>query len=73
LKHAGVANNVKSPGVLIDSEAVERGEIDLRGFDGIVVPGGFGERGVEGIIKSIKFARENNVPYLGCVTGCSLR
>jgi CTP synthase len=72
LKHAGVANGVRSPGVLIDSEAIERGEIDLRGFDGIVVPGGFGERGVEGIIAAIKFAREKRVPYLGLCYGLQL-
>ncbi len=72
LKHAGVANGVRAPGVLIDSEAIERGEIDLRGFDGIVVPGGFGERGVEGIITAIRFAREKNVPFLGLCYGLQL-
>ncbi|MFH0973248.1 MAG: CTP synthase, partial [Candidatus Micrarchaeota archaeon] len=72
LKHAGVANGVRAPGVLIDSEAIERGEIDLKGFDGIIVPGGFGERGVEGIISAIRFAREKRVPFLGLCYGLQL-
>ncbi|MEM0475775.1 MAG: CTP synthase [Candidatus Norongarragalinales archaeon] len=72
LKHAGVANGVRSPGVLIDSEAIERGEIDLRGFDAIIVPGGFGTRGTNGIISAIRFARENNIPFLGLCYGLQL-
>jgi CTP synthase len=72
LGHAALNNNVKLNAVLIDSEKVEAGTQSLEGFDAFVVPGGFGERGVEGIIQTIKYARENDVPYLGLCYGLQL-
>jgi CTP synthase len=75
LKHAGASNNVK---VLIDwinSDAYEQksGLVkELKNYDGIVVPGGFGKRGIEGKIKAIQFARENKIPYLGLCYGMQL-
>ena len=44
----------------------------FKGIDGIVVPGGFGNRGVEGKIRAVQYARENNVPYLGLCWVCSV-
>lgn len=56
--------------VWIDAEKLEKGGTDsLKGLSGIVVPGGFGNRGIEGKIKAAKFARENNIPYLGLCLG----
>ncbi|MFH1056539.1 MAG: CTP synthase [Candidatus Micrarchaeota archaeon] len=72
LQHAGLNNGVKVNAVLIDSEKVESGTLSLDGFDAFVVPGGFGERGVEGIIQTIRYARENDVPYLGLCYGLQL-
>ncbi len=72
LSHAALNNDVKINAVLIDSEKVEGGTQSLEGFDAFVVPGGFGERGVEGIIQTIKYARENNIPYLGLCYGLQL-
>ncbi|MFH0836432.1 MAG: CTP synthase [Candidatus Micrarchaeota archaeon] len=72
IKHAGLHNDVKIDAVLIDSEKIESGEQSLEGFQGFVVPGGFGERGVEGIITAIKYARENDIPYLGLCYGLQL-
>ncbi len=57
----------------VDSEAIERDGVDaLRGMDAVLVPGGFGKRGVEGKIKAIQYARENGVPYLGICLGMQL-
>lgn len=57
----------------IDSELLEKNKTNhLEDLDGICVPGGFGSRGVEGIIKSIRFAREQNIPYLGLCFGMQL-
>lgn len=42
---------------------------ELKGYDGIIVPGGFGNRGLEGMIQAIRYARENNVPFLGICLG----
>jgi len=74
LQHAGLANGVDVEITWIHSAKLEK-EIDisvLEGVDGILVPGGFGERGTEGKIKAIKYARENNVPYLGLCLGLQL-
>lgn len=58
---------------LIDSETIEKDGVSiLEGLDGICVPGGFGKRGVEGIIRSIQYARENEVPMLGLCLGMQL-
>jgi CTP synthase len=74
LKHAGYAN-----GVDVVTEAIDSGEINehnaeekLKGFQGIIVPGGFGERNIPGILASIKYAREQKIPYLGICFGMQL-
>ncbi|MFH1779655.1 MAG: CTP synthase [Candidatus Micrarchaeota archaeon] len=72
VKHACIHNGVKGNVVLINSEDIEKEKQPLDGFDAIIVPGGFGTRGVEGIITAIKYARENNVPYLGLCYGLQL-
>jgi len=73
LTHAGIHARSKVDIHYIDSEAIEREGIDaLRGMDAILVPGGFGKRGVEGKIAAIRFARENGVPYLGICLGMQL-
>lgn len=73
LLHAGAANNVGVEICWVESTEIEnRGTGILKSFDGIVVPGGYGSRGVEGKITTIKYARENNVPYLGLCLGMQL-
>lgn len=70
LNHAGLKNRVTVNIKYIDSQDVEtKGEAILSGLDGILVPGGFGERGVEGKILAAKFAREQKIPYLGICLG----
>lgn len=56
----------------VDSKNIEKGLIDLSDYHGIIVPGGFGSSGVEGKINSIKYARENNIPFLGLCYGLQL-
>ena len=74
LKHAAWANNTKAKLVWIDSLKIEqKGAAQmLKGFDGIVVPGGFGKRGTEGMIQAIKYAREKNIPFLGLCYGMQM-
>lgn len=70
LKHAGLKNGVNVKINYVDSQDLEsKGTDILKGMDGILVPGGFGERGIEGKILAAKFARENDVPYLGICLG----
>ncbi|WP_455207220.1 CTP synthase [Kaarinaea lacus] len=70
LVHAGVHTHTKVKITYIDSESIEhKGVGCLEGADAILVPGGFGERGVEGKIKAVQYARENNIPYLGICLG----
>ena len=71
LRHAGYANNVKINIEWIDSEEITRENVHdkLSNCNGIVVPGGFGNRGVEGKIESVRYARENNLPFLGICLG----
>ncbi|MBU1933064.1 MAG: CTP synthase [Candidatus Omnitrophica bacterium] len=71
LKHAGVENDAKVDIRKIDSEEIEEKNVDnfLNDADGILVPGGFGSRGIEGKIRAIKFARENNIPFFGICLG----
>ena len=75
LKHAGYANNVKININWVNSEELEKTE-DLKSVfkntAGIIVPGGFGSRGIEGKIKAIKYARENKIPFLGICLGMQL-
>jgi CTP synthase len=73
LHHAGLHTRSKVQIEYIDSESIEQqGTALLEGFDAILVPGGFGKRGVEGKIKAIEFARMNKVPYLGICLGMQL-
>ncbi|MDP1772008.1 MAG: CTP synthase [Methylobacter sp.] len=70
LIHAGIRTRTKVNIVYIDSETIEdEGVAKLKGIDAILVPGGFGERGVEGKIATVKYARENKIPYLGICLG----
>ena len=71
LTHGGLANNVRVKMEWIDSEIFERDDaaVYLEGVNGILVPGGFGERGTEGKIRAVKFARERNVPFFGICYG----
>ena len=71
LYHAGIANNRQVEVAWIHSGDLERGKgwEQFNGLDGIVVPGGFGERGIEGKIMAARWARENQVPYLGLCLG----
>ncbi|HHO56602.1 MAG TPA: CTP synthase, partial [Trueperaceae bacterium] len=70
LTHAGIANNTKVNINWIDAETLADGNTDsLRGYSAILVPGGFGIRGIEGKIQAAKYARENNIPYLGLCLG----
>ncbi|HRY27786.1 MAG TPA: CTP synthase [Candidatus Moranbacteria bacterium] len=75
IKHAGFKNNVKTELDWINSEIYEKEpeKINtLSEYDGILVPGGFGGRGVEGKIKAIQFCRENKIPYFGLCYGMQL-
>ncbi len=70
LSHAGIHTETKVEITYIDSEQLEREGTDcLRSMDGILVPGGFGKRGIDGKIEAVRFARDNNVPYLGICLG----
>lgn len=70
LKHAGIASRTEVKIRYIDSEDIDQHGLDaLQGVDAILVPGGFGERGVEGKIKTVQYARENGIPYLGICLG----
>ncbi|RIK77302.1 MAG: CTP synthetase [Planctomycetota bacterium] len=71
LDHAGIAHEAQIRIQRIQSEEVEREgpEKLLAGYDGILVPGGFGERGIEGKIQAIKFAREREIPFFGICLG----
>lgn len=69
--HAGIANDVAVNTAWVDSEKVSPGTAHdmLGGFDGILIPGGFGERGTEGKFEAVKYARENRVPFFGICLG----
>ncbi|NDR77541.1 CTP synthase [Fructilactobacillus sanfranciscensis] len=71
LRHAGYANDTNVHITNIDAEEINDENVveKLKGFDGLIVPGGFGSRGVEGMITSIRYARENDVPFFGICLG----
>ncbi|MDH4162371.1 MAG: CTP synthase [Nitrospirota bacterium] len=71
LTHGGIANDSKVTLRWVDSEEIEAKGADamLQGMDGILVPGGFGIRGVEGKIATVRYARENKIPYFGICLG----
>ncbi|MBU1159695.1 MAG: CTP synthase [Patescibacteria group bacterium] len=75
IKHAAYYHKVKPEIEWIDSEKLEKNRKaikDLKKYNGIIVPGGFGNRGVEGKIKAIQFCRENKIPYFGLCYGMQL-
>ncbi|MBF0368205.1 MAG: CTP synthase [Magnetococcales bacterium] len=74
LSHGGIANDSRVALRWVDAEELKQEDPDalLRGVDGILVPGGFGERGVEGKIAAIRYAREKKVPYFGICLGMQM-
>ena len=74
LKHGGYENGVKVNVKLIDSEDINDDNVadKLANYDGIVVPGGFGSRGINGMISAIKYVRENKIPFLGICLGMQM-
>ena len=74
LVHGALANNIGINIKWINSEILENNNInkELKGIDSIIVPGGFGERGIEGKINAIKYARKNKIPFLGICLGLQL-
>ena len=74
LTHGGINNNVKVNLIRIDSEKLKVSEIKskLKDISGILIPGGFGKRGTEGKIEAIKYARKNNIPFLGICYGMQM-
>lgn len=74
LLHGGIANNAKVELKFIDSEAItpEECEALFNDVDGVLVPGGFGDRGIPGKIEAIRYARENRIPFLGICLGMQL-
>ena len=71
LVHGALAHNLKLRVTWVEAEGLESADYkqQLAGFDGILVPGGFGKRGVEGMLNAIRYARENRVPYFGICLG----
>jgi CTP synthase len=73
LVHGALAHNLKLQVNWIEAEGLESGdracEEQLQNYDGLLVPGGFGKRGIEGMLRAIRFARENKVPYFGICLG----
>ena len=74
LRHGGYDNGVKVKIGFIDSEKINQENVTekLKEYQGIIVPGGFGNRGIEGKIEAIKYARENKVPFLGICLGMQM-
>ncbi|MDY0132506.1 MAG: CTP synthase [Desulforegulaceae bacterium] len=71
LIHSGIENNLRVNFDFVDSETIRSGNVSekLSGSDGILVPGGFGFRGVDGKIEAVRFARENKIPFFGICLG----
>jgi CTP synthase len=72
LIHGGLAHNLKTKVHWIEAESLESDQdpaLTLSAYDGILVPGGFGKRGIPGMIRAIQYARENKVPYFGICLG----
>jgi len=74
LKHGGIANRVTVNIRWVDSEQVNEENVGsvLAGVQGVLVPGGFGDRGIDGKLEAIRYARENQIPYLGLCLGMQL-
>ena len=75
LSHGGLANNAAVEFIELDSEDYQDKEFieKLKSADGILVPGGFGQRGIEGKLSVIKHARENKIPFLAFAWVCSVQ
>jgi len=71
LNHAGIANDVRITVRSVEAEELQEQKPDklLRGIDGMLVPGGFGYRGIEGKVRAAQYARENHIPYFGICLG----
>ena len=74
LNHSGRENNINVKIKWVDSEELEKKSVEdiLKNVDGVIVPGGFGNRGIEGKINAIKYARENDIPLFGICLGMQL-
>lgn len=74
LRHGGIENHVKVDIEWVESEDITDETVEklLKGADGIIVPGGFGDRGIEGMIVAARYARENNIPYFGICLGMQI-
>lgn len=74
LKHGGIQNKCRVSIRWVDSECLEKGHLEeyLENVDGILVPGGFGDRGTEGMILAIEYARINKIPFLGICLGMQM-
>ncbi|MCR5178602.1 MAG: CTP synthase [Lachnospiraceae bacterium] len=74
LKHGGIENKTAVKITWVDSEHVNSTNVEkvFEGVDGILVPGGFGDRGIEGMLDAIRYAREQKIPYLGICLGMQL-
>ncbi len=74
LVHGGIANDCRVNLKFVDSEKIEKDGLDhqLEGADGILVPGGFGDRGIEGMIQAVQYARTNRIPYFGICLGMQM-
>ncbi len=74
LTHAGAEHDCRVLYVNVDSEDIEKrgADLNLEGMDGILIPGGFGTRGIEGKIAAAKYAREHNIPFLGLCLGMQI-
>ncbi len=72
LIHGGVANDCRVERVYLDAEQFEHERLPLHELDGILVPGGFGERGTEGKIRAVQAARENKIPFFGICLGLQM-
>ena len=74
IKHSGFANSLETEIELIDAETINKDTVKekLGTIDGIIVPGGFGNRGIEGKIETIRYARENKIPFLGICLGMQM-
>ena len=74
IKHGGFENNTKVNIELVDCEKITHSNVEkiLKKYNGIIVPGGFGNRGIEGKIETIRYARENDIPFLGICLGMQM-
>lgn len=74
LAHAGVGNDCSVKVIRVDSEDIEKNGAEkyLKEADGVLIPGGFGDRGIEGKIAAAKYARENKIPYFGICLGMQI-